>query len=289
MGITGAVNQTVSAETLFFPPAGTTDGTNPHRYLYPPPPGKGYTNYTNVKQRLQIENIRGKEGKYTLDEAGFQYIRETLKYQGFDKDDQEDVKKEYYPEVIDIIKKTTGASEVIIFDHKIRRHIPGKSRFEDPVKRGVVPIVHADETPVSSVCHVHRNTSSKEEAEGLLNKPRFQIINIWRPITHPAFDHPLAVCDYRSVDLEKDLVLMDLKVSDSVTDETYEMRFNPKQEWKYLRGMRTDEVLLMKCHDSIQDGSVATLVPHAAFSDPSTPPGSPFRESIEVRALVFYD
>ena len=41
--------------------------------------------------------------------------------------------------------------------------------------------------------------------------------------------------------------------------------------------------------DSIQDGSVAICTPHTAFSDPTTPEGTPLRQSIELRALVFYD
>ena len=41
--------------------------------------------------------------------------------------------------------------------------------------------------------------------------------------------------------------------------------------------------------DSVDDGSVARLTPHTAFVDPSTPPDAPLRESIELRALVFYD
>lgn len=44
-----------------------------------------------------------------------------------------------------------------------------------------------------------------------------------------------------------------------------------------------------KSFDSIQDGSVAVFTPHTAFKDPLTPAGTPPRESIEVRALVFYD
>ena len=42
-------------------------------------------------------------------------------------------------------------------------------------------------------------------------------------------------------------------------------------------------------YDSIEDGSVAVLTPHTAFEDPATPAGAPPRESIELRALVFYD
>jgi hypothetical protein len=41
--------------------------------------------------------------------------------------------------------------------------------------------------------------------------------------------------------------------------------------------------------DSVQDGSVAIYTPHTGFEDPTTPPNAPLRESIELRALVFYD
>ena len=34
---------------------------------------------------------------------------------------------------------------------------------------------------------------------------------------------------------------------------------------------------------------VAVLTPHTAFKDPTTPDDAPLRESIELRALVFYD
>lgn len=46
---------------------------------------------------------------------------------------------------------------------------------------------------------------------------------------------------------------------------------------------------IIHSYDSIEDGSVAVLTPHTAFVDPTTPPDAPLRESIELRALVFYD
>ena len=41
--------------------------------------------------------------------------------------------------------------------------------------------------------------------------------------------------------------------------------------------------------DTIRDGSVAICTPHTGFSDPNTPDGAPLRQSIELRALVFYN
>ena len=51
----------------------------------------------------------------------------------------------------------------------------------------------------------------------------------------------------------------------------------------------SSDVLSFASFDSKQDGSVALFTPHTGFSDPSTPEGTPFRQSIELRALVFYD
>ena len=46
---------------------------------------------------------------------------------------------------------------------------------------------------------------------------------------------------------------------------------------------------VLESFDSVQDGSVAAFTPHTGFQDPTTPEGTPLRESIELRALVFYD
>ncbi|KAJ3503253.1 hypothetical protein NLJ89_g8513 [Agrocybe chaxingu] len=120
-------------------------------------------------------------------------------------------------------------------------------------------------------------------------KNRFQLINLWRPIGKPAFDWPLALCDYRSVDPVKDLTPIALIYPDREEGETLGVKYSDNYKWGYLYGMRPDEIVLIKCFDSIQDGSVARFTPHTAFDDPNTPPGAPLRESIELRALVFYD
>ena len=52
--------------------------------------------------------------------------------------------------------------------------------------------------------------------------------------------------------------------------------------------MGTDEALLLKCFDSRDDGAVARFAPHTAFLDPAAPPDAPPRESIELRAYVFF-
>ena len=58
-------------------------------------------------------------------------------------------------------------------------------------------------------------------------------------------------------------------------------------EWVLSFGLKVNENACS--FDSVQDGSVAVFTPHTGFEDPTTPKDAPFRESIELRALVFYD
>ena len=58
-----------------------------------------------------------------------------------------------------------------------------------------------------------------------------------------------------------------------------------------FKDMSVDEILFIKCFDSesFKNKSIAALTPHTAFIDPQTPLGAAPRQSIEVRALVFYE
>ena len=124
----------------------------------------------------------------------------------------------------------------------IRRRRPGETD-SSPEKRQPVPQVHVDQTTASAIARVHRHLPA-EDVPALLER-RFQIINMWRPIGSPAYDWPLALCDYRSVDSRTDLVPSDLVYEDR-KGETINVRFNPNHQWKYLRGMTPDEFVLIK-------------------------------------------
>ncbi|KAG2074375.1 hypothetical protein BDR04DRAFT_1093039 [Suillus decipiens] len=276
---------TSNAITTFNYFSAPPDGSRPYNRLYTDSTteGKPSRNWIQEPHELQVEDVRGKEELYKLDNAGFQYGREASKHASFLNDDE--IEREYYSESIDLIKRVTGATRVVVFDHTLRRRRPGEAG-DNPQKRQPVSQAHVDQTPAAAIARVHRHLPPTE-APALLRK-RFQIINLWRPISHPAEDWPLALCDYRSVDFEKDLVPVALLYPDR-EGETFGVKYNPNHQWKYLKGMTPEEFVLIKCSDSIEDGSVARLTPHTAFQDPSTPEGAPPRESIELRALVFYD
>ena len=72
-------------------------------------------NWTPDVRKVVIEDVRGKEDEYTLDNAGFQFCRCPSKHTRFQ--DDEEIKAEYYPECIELIKEITGATRVIPFNH----------------------------------------------------------------------------------------------------------------------------------------------------------------------------
>lgn len=64
------------------------------------------------------------------------------------------------------------------------------------------------------------------------------------------------------------------------------MEFKPEHRWYYFSEQQRDEVLLIRVHDSKDDGR-ARLSFHTSFENPLAE-GAPSRESIEVRTLVFF-
>jgi len=276
--------QSVPSDLHYFTPP--SDGSKAYFHINADPAtGINKKNFEYVIKSRNIENVRGSEDSYTLNSAGFQFFKEPTQLSADDFASDGIIKEKYYTEQAEVIKRVTGASKVIIFDHTIRRNF-SELRDDTPDTRVPVPYVHVDQTPAATVARIHRHLPSSEVA-GRLSK-RYQIINLWRPIRNVALDRPLALCDFRSVDIQRDCVPQTLVYPDR-EGETWAVKYHEGHRWKYLKGMTPDEFVLIKCGDSIKDGSVALCTPHSAFVDPTTPPDAKRRESIELRALVFYD
>lgn len=113
----------------------------------------------------------------------------------------------------------------------------------NPSTRQPARMVHVDQSTAAAIERVHRHLPTAEAPD--LLKRRFQIINLWRPIGHAAYDSPLAFCDYRSIDTKNDIIPSSLIFPDR-NGENCIVRYNPEHKWKYLRGMQPDEAALIK-------------------------------------------
>jgi len=92
------------------------------------------------------------------------------------------------------------------------------------------------------------------------------------------------VADSTTVD-DEDLVAAKTVYSDHQR-ETWTVKHGPAHRWYFKYAQRPDEVMLIKCFDTVTD--VARRSPHSAFVDEEHA-GMPPRESIEVRSFVFFD
>jgi len=254
----------------------------PVTYTYDPPPGIPRQSGQSVGVQVPIYNARMIANDLSLDREGFALIEQFSAVQNFY--DSEEVHRVYYPEVESLLKAFTDASRVVFFDPMVRnsRQLQlGQTDIKGPIHR-----IHNDFTANSGYIHRQRELEKIGEPapEALLGQ-RFSIINIWRSIAGLIQESPLAVCNAQTIALS-DWVANDLVYRDRVS-EVYSLTYNAAHQWFYFPKMHWHEVLLIKCFDSDDQGR-ARFTAHTAFHDPTSTSDAPARESIELRALVFY-
>jgi len=131
---------------------------------------------------------------------------------------------------------------------------------------------------------------SSTEVEAALAS-RFAIVNIWHPIgPHPVTCDPLSCCVWSTFS-PRDVMTKRLTFPHRI-GETYQALPSPDQKWVFFSHMTNEEAILLKTFDSLDDGHTARFSIHSAFKAPeqSAPNAAslPQRESMELRALVFY-
>ena len=249
----------------------------PAYYLYDPGPAVERRTPANQEYTVEIWDARSWGGDVTLDRQGAEIVLHRSAVTDFCDADQ--VRERYYPEVEELVRDATGAAAVVVFDHNVRC----APKAEETGVSNPVRFVHNDYTEKSGPQRVRDLIGEAEAARRL--EQRFAVINVWRSIGAPIEDTPLGVCDARTIATE-DCVPTDLKYRDR-TGEIYSFRYNPDHRWLYFSSMHRDEAMLLKCFDSDRDVS-GRFTAHSAFDNPAAPPGSPPRESIEARSLVFF-
>jgi hypothetical protein len=250
----------------------------PVNYAYDPTAGVPRRSGKYVEQSVVVRNGREMLNKLSLDTNGFVLTEHETTVKDFY--DPDEVKSVYYPELERLLKRVTGAERVVIFDHIVRNPLlaeRGEKGARSPAK-----FVHNDYTFKSAPRRVR--DLLPEEADRLL-KNRFAEINVWRAIRGPIESSPLALCDARSLRTD-DIVPIDLVYRDRV-GEIYGFLYNSKHRWYYFPRLERSEPILLKCYDSKEDGR-ARFTAHTSFDDPNSPQDAAPRESIEVRALIFW-
>lgn len=165
-------------------------------YFYETPKAKGIHEPGDWAVEIAVSDGWPRVHDFSLDNNGFALRGFTTRYNEWE--DEERVRKEFYPDVVEFLQRELGAARVLVFDHTIRTESNAKKALTDEKntsQRSPVMLVHCDYTAESGPLRVQQLLG--DEAEGLL-KRRVAFINVWKPINRIVEERPLAMCDVQS-------------------------------------------------------------------------------------------
>ena len=228
---------------------------------------------------MHIEDMRPHVDELALERNGFVLVRHSSCVMDFH--DPDEIRRVYYPEVIELVKQLTGAQKVLPFGEILRTDAATTGDGRLPAYGAHVD--YGDRT----VRDFSNDILGPEEAARWLRR-RYVLINLWRPI-RTVYRTPLALCDASSVqqgDLNDSEIRGGLDDPDRRPMWGYNLSYNPGHRWYYAPHMQPDEVLAFKLFDS--EHNRVQWTGHTAFDDPSAAKDAPPRESIEIRTISFF-
>jgi len=234
--------------------------------------------------RVEITNARQVEPPPSLDREGFTLVPHASAVTDFT--DTAAVDAAYPKEIEALLRDLTGADHVVARG-TVLRFVKNERRdaFVNSLPAG---FVHVDVSHESFGQFAAQSVADRPDRDALL-AGRYVGLNIWRVLTPPPQDMPLAVCAAPSVG-EADRVTGEARVDGVGIDE---FRFgsslfhaSPQHRWFYYRDMTPGEALIFKQFDTANPDIVG--VPHVAFADPSAPADAVPRASAEIRAFAYW-
>jgi len=232
------------------------------------------------QHEMTVRNGRLLRDTFRLDTHGFVFVDHSTAVRDFT--DEAERKRVYDPEIQALVRKHSGASEVVVFDHTLR--VSDEAGQKAVNARPTVKGVHNDYTEKSAPVRL-REIVGDAEAERRFLK-RWAIIQVWRPIRGKVMIDPLGICDGRTIP-QQGFIRVERRYQYR-TGEVYHIAHHPAHVWYHFPQMERDEALIFKVFDS-DTTKPSRFTAHSAFDDPSTPADAPPRESIETRTFAFFD
>jgi hypothetical protein len=244
--------------------------------------GERQTNFSVAPHMVAIADARRSLEPPSLQREGFELICHASAISSLPS--IEEIEQCYLPESEQLLRQISGTPYVHVFASGLRFNERSEHTGSRPNSRPARR-VHSDFSDAGAREVVGRafGTGGEVPAGGY-----YTAYNLWRVLSAPPQDTPLALCEMRSVRAEDRITAEGVLAVAGKPEFRYEFclyRYDPGQRWWYFQDMHRDEVLIFMGYDS---RDTERRVPHCAFDDPSCPPGAVPRISIEVRGVAYF-
>src|SRR6201993_4198624 len=217
--------------------------------------------------------------------------------------DAAEVERVYYPEIEKLLLDFfPGATDALVYNHDVFEKDYKGDRTEDQdnknpgVNANYVYLVHNDlndnsgrvrcrELLTKNLRNFGRQQHyTEEEADAKMSR-RFVSINLAKPI-ETVEQFPFVLCAWPS--FADQPYITNYRIYDDRVGETTRFTYRPNHEWYWFPRQKPTEVSMLKCYDSVIDGSVSRWSFHTACIDPTAPLNARCRKNVVVRSYVFF-
>jgi hypothetical protein len=217
--------------------------------------------------------------------------------------DAAEVERVFYPEMEKLLLEFfPGATDALVYNHDVFDKDYKGDRREDQdnknpgVNANYAYLVHNDlndnsgrvrcrELLTKNLRNFGREQHYTEEQCDAKMSRRFMSINLAKPM-ETVRQNPFVLCAWPS--FADQPYITNYRIYDDRVGETTRFTYRPDHEWYWFPQQKPTEVSMLKCYDSITDGSVSRWSFHSACIDPSAPADAPCRKNVVVRAFIFF-
>ena len=219
--------------------------------------------------------------------------------------DAAEVERVFYPEMEQLLLDFfPGATDALVYNHDVFDKEYGSDRVavedqdnKDPgVTTEYINLVHNDlndnsgrvrcrELLTRNLRNFGREQHYTEAQADKKMSRRFMSLNLAKPM-ETVQQWPFVLCAWPS--FADQPYITDYRIYDDRVGETTRFTYRAEHEWYWLPKQTPTEVSMLKCYDSVTDGSVSRWSFHTAAKDPTTPDDAPCRKNVIVRAYVFF-
>ncbi|KAF8861027.1 hypothetical protein BDZ45DRAFT_740625 [Acephala macrosclerotiorum] len=292
----------IQTEVVYLTKDPKHEGEKPYELRYDAEGEIPRTNMMNTPKLVTVYDFRPLQNSSNFEDYGFSAMRIPCGLTAAEFSNTNRVEEVYYSAIQKYLRQIyPEAAKIKILEHDIRKR---HAKFPAVAEQTV------DFSQPATLVHIGEALTPFKKRRTLIQSKIFQftllqsevnvpitfakdiwelnteIYSFWKSLQGPGNDWPLALCDYRTINYDSETISADVVWNNRFT-ENVRLYHSPKHEWYYLKDLAEDEVIMLRQTDSDLEGGGG--VAHASFDNSMADECAAPRESIELRAFLFFD